>query len=61
MHIRFCCESETCRTANGKPYQIAIQSEAIMDDNNLASLFCPHCRGPLVRCRPNVACGDWDC
>ena len=60
MHACFCCESENCHPADGKPYQIAIQSEAIMDENNLASIFCPHCRTPLVRCRPNGACADQD-
>jgi len=60
MHTQFCCESENCRSTHGKAYQIAIQSEAIMDDHNLASMFCPHCNTPLVHCRQTADCRETD-
>ena len=45
----FCCPDTRC-PGGGSPAQIQIPNEALMDEQNLATLFCPRCQKPLVRC-----------
>lgn len=42
-HHRFYCHSETCSSLDKGPFFIDLPSEAIMDNNNLATIFCPKC------------------
>lgn len=45
----FCCPNRLCRR-DAAPLRVEIPSEALMDEQNMATLFCPRCRGPLVPC-----------
>ena len=38
----FCRDDEKCPAAI-KPFIIEIEEEAVMDVNNIATVFCPHC------------------
>ena len=42
-HHRFYCHSEACSSLDKGPFFIDLPSEAIMDNNNLATIFCPKC------------------
>lgn len=40
---RFYCHSNACSTNEDGPFYIDLNGEAIMDKNNLATIFCPKC------------------
>ena len=40
---RYYCHNETCIGSNDKPFFIDLPEEAIMDKNNIATIFCPKC------------------
>jgi len=40
---RFYCHNEACIGPNDKPFFIDLPEEAIMDKNNIATIFCPKC------------------
>jgi len=42
-HHRFYCHNETCGNHESGLFFIDLPEEAIMDDNNLATIFCPKC------------------
>jgi hypothetical protein len=42
-HHRFYCHNDACSSLNKGPFFIDLPSEAIMDNNNLATIFCPKC------------------
>jgi hypothetical protein len=42
-NYRFYCHSDSCGNAEGGPFFVDIRSEAIMDNNNFAAIFCPKC------------------
>ena len=42
-HHRFYCHNKACGSLNKGPFFIDLPSEAIMDNNNLATIFCPKC------------------
>ena len=42
-HHRFYCHNKTCGSQSKGPFFIDLPSEAIMDNNNLATIFCPKC------------------
>ena len=47
MKIKLLCrEDENC-PADIKPYAMEIDDEAVMDRNNMAAVFCPHCNRTL--------------
>ncbi|MDD9302100.1 MAG: hypothetical protein HUK40_07040 [Desulfobacter sp.] len=50
MKDRFYCDNPECRDREGKTIVVVMNQESIMDDDNLAQMFCPKCRSRLVRC-----------
>lgn len=40
-------DDENCK-ADTKPFLMEINDEAVMDENNMATVFCPHCSRPLI-------------
>ena len=48
MKISLLCENERCSYEGPGPYVMNIPVEAVMDVNNLAAAYCPHCSGQLV-------------
>ena len=40
---RFYCHSEGCSSSDNKMFFIDLPGEAIMDKNNMATIFCPKC------------------
>ena len=43
MSTKFYCNSETCTHADNGPFVLELPQEAVMDGNNLATIFCPRC------------------
>jgi hypothetical protein len=53
MVTQYCCSRDDCHTADGKPYRLEIRQETLMDEKNIAEMFCPICHGPLTKCSPS--------
>lgn len=52
------CENEKCPFEGEKPYSTCIAEEAILDENNMAAAYCPHCQSPLVHKLEPATCGS---
>jgi len=49
MMIEYQCPNTQCHCEAAHPYEVQLRSEAVMDEKNVATLFCPHCQDRLVR------------
>ena len=49
MDIKFACKNTDCKNEDSDDYVMCIPSEAVMDENNMAAVFCPHCNQKLCR------------
>jgi len=47
MSTKFFCNSERCTHADKGPFVLELAQEAVMDGNNLATIFCPRCGKPM--------------
>ncbi|MCG8643558.1 MAG: hypothetical protein MI862_27775 [Desulfobacterales bacterium] len=48
MEIKYYCRNDKCRRAIVKePYVYTLRVEKIMDEKNIAHMFCPHCKAEL--------------
>ncbi len=43
MLNRFFCNSNACNQSGNGPFILELAQEAVMDGNNLATIFCPRC------------------
>jgi len=49
MKERFCCTNPKCAKEDKTGIVMTLNDESIMDDKNLAQMFCPICKSRLVR------------
>jgi hypothetical protein len=42
------CENKRCSYQADQAYELAVPSESIMDEKNIATFFCPHCSQELT-------------
>ena len=49
MEIKFRCENENCQSPEAQPYVKILEVDAIMDEKNMATLYCPYCKQALVK------------
>ena len=47
MNLKMYCPNEKCGYDGEKPYQLDLRAESYMDVNNIATIYCPHCKEPL--------------
>ncbi|BBO84769.1 hypothetical protein DSCO28_53350 [Desulfosarcina ovata subsp. sediminis] len=47
MSTKFYCNSDHCTDADKGPFVFELPQEAVMDGNNLATIFCPRCGKPM--------------
>lgn len=43
MSNRFFCNSDACIQRGKGPFILEVPQEAVMDGNNMATIFCPQC------------------
>lgn len=43
MEIKYYCNDCKCREIREKAYVYTLKIEQIMDEKNIAQMFCPHC------------------
>ena len=53
MSTKFYCNNEKCTHSNQGPFIIELAAEAVMDGNNLATIFCQHCGKPMKQLPPD--------
>ena len=53
---QYCCSRDECHTPDGKPYLLEIKQETLMDEKNVADMFCPICQAPLTKCSQSKDC-----
>ena len=61
MEIKLACSNKNCNYKGSEDYVMCIPSEAVADENNMATVFCPHCAQKLCQpesCKPieNIGC-----
>ena len=49
MKLKFYCDNKDCTKKYSKQYEYEILIEAVMDENNIANIFCPRCKRPLIQ------------
>ncbi len=49
MEITYFCKNEQCQNPDIEPFMKKLNFEAVMDDKNIAVMFCPYCKQSLVR------------
>jgi endogenous inhibitor of DNA gyrase (YacG/DUF329 family) len=54
MSTKFYCNSERCTHADKGPFVLELAQEAVMDGNNLATIFCPRCGKPMKQLPQNT-------
>lgn len=47
MKIKLHCRDDENCPSDIKPFVMEIDDEAVMDVNNIATVFCPHCNRTL--------------
>lgn len=50
MEKKFCCNNPECTEDEKDTYVIVLSQESVMDEQNLAQMFCPRCKSRLVSC-----------
>jgi hypothetical protein len=48
MKYIYTCNNKACAEKEGTIFQLEIPGEAVMDENNVAMLFCHRCRTGLI-------------
>lgn len=49
MELTFCCHNHQCQELREKQYTLSLNIELVMDEKNIAHMFCPHCKKKLKR------------
>lgn len=47
MSTKFFCNNERCPHADKGPFVLELANEAVLDGNNMATIFCPICGKPM--------------
>ncbi len=48
METKYICTHEHCSYPGSTRFEMSFKSESIMDDNNVATAFCPFCKKELM-------------
>ena len=49
MKLKFKCTNELCRRKNNHRHRLVLPDELVMDDQNVAVMYCPKCKRKLER------------
>ena len=48
MEIKYYCNNCKCQETLKTAYVLTLKLESVMDEKNIAQMFCPHCRSELT-------------
>jgi hypothetical protein len=49
MILKYKCTDPLCREKNQTVHRVDLPAEMVMDDRNMATLYCPKCKRKLTR------------
>lgn len=47
MKLKFECQSGACRETGDQRHLLVLPAEMVLDDQNMATMFCPKCKERL--------------
>lgn len=47
MEIKYYCQNKKCKTVEKNSHVLTLKLDDVMDEKNLAQMFCPHCKTEL--------------
>jgi competence CoiA-like predicted nuclease len=50
MEKKYCCTNPECTKEKKEVFVKVLNQESVMDDKNVAQMFCPKCKSRLVLC-----------
>ena len=51
MEKTYCCTNKECSSGDKDEFVMVLDQESIMDEQNLAQMFCPRCKSRLTKCQ----------
>ena len=54
--MKFLCPEQECEYDGTGVYELTIPQEVCVDEQNIATPFCPHCGKTLVRSESSAEC-----
>ena len=54
--MKFLCPEQECEYDGTGVYELTIPQEVCVDEQNIATPFCPHCGKTLVRSESSAGC-----
>ncbi len=48
MEVQYLCQNNNCSYPGDTKCEIRFKAESIMDNNNLATVFCPFCKTEMM-------------
>ncbi len=51
MEKKYCCSNPECKNDENQGYVKVLNQESVMDEQNIAQMFCPRCKSRLVVCQ----------
>ncbi len=52
--MKYYCPNPKCLSNDTEPYLLHVAPEALLDEKNLATMFCPFCQGALIEKAPGI-------
>ncbi len=50
MEKKYCCTNPECTKEKKEVFVKVLNQESVMDEQNIAQMFCPRCKARLVLC-----------
>ncbi|MCP4718978.1 MAG: hypothetical protein GY860_05930 [Desulfobacteraceae bacterium] len=47
MEISYYCQNRQCQIIQKKSYVLKLKLDDVMDEKNIAQMYCPHCKTEL--------------
>ncbi len=54
MDILYYCQNKQCQNAQETPYVLTLKLDDVMDEKNMAQMYCPHCKTELKKEEPKT-------
>jgi hypothetical protein len=54
MEMKYYCQNNQCMTDQKEAYVLTLKLDDVMDEKNIAQMFCPHCKTQLKAEKPKA-------
>ncbi len=52
MEIKYTCINPECKPDGDDPFVLTLNLDNVMDEKNIAQMYCPHCKSELKPMEP---------